>query len=130
MLPIDGVARPAGSPESLRPDAAVVRPDDALRPDAEPLRPDADALFEALLLDTGVAPPPDADALFASEEPPRSEGGCLREDGGFIGWLGTRRASRILPWPQGVGDPKARKGRRSAAGRRSAGAPLVARRSR
>lgn len=34
--------------------------------------------------------PPDDEALWASDEPVRGSGpGCLRADGGFIGWLGT-----------------------------------------
>ena len=93
MLPIEGVARPD---------------DDPLRPDAEPdpLRPDADALA----LDTGVAPP-EADAVFDSDEPPRSEEGGLREDVGFIGWLGTRRLTESYLGCAPLGGPVPRKAR-------------------
>jgi len=85
MLPIEGVARPAGSPEPLRPDP--------LRPLADPLRPEADALP----LETAGVLALGADALRASDEPPWSEGGRLRGDVGFIGWLGTRRLRESYP---------------------------------
>jgi hypothetical protein len=98
MLPIDGVCRPDdGSPDPLRPAG------DRLGPDADALR-DADVLA----LDTGVAPPTVAelDALRGSDEPLPSGRVCLREDVGFIGWLGTRRY-RILPWRRCLGDVQA-----------------------
>src|SRR5947208_2643055 len=90
MLPIEGVARPAGSPEPLRPGP--------LRPLADPLRPEADALP----LETAGVLALCADALRASDEP-CSEGGRLRGDGGFIGWLGTRRLRESYPRGGGLG---------------------------
>src|SRR5262252_4283507 len=80
MLPMAAPDLSAGSPEPPRPGA------DPPCAAAVAVRPDADVL------------PPEAEPLRGSEEPPRwSAPGGFRGDVGFMGWLGTRRLTRILP---------------------------------
>jgi hypothetical protein len=85
MLPIDS-RLPVARPPVSREDGC---------PLADPLFPDADALRAAV----DPLPPlgADADELRGSDEPARSEGGCLRGDVGFIGWLGTRQLLESYP---------------------------------